>query len=145
LDPGPGHGPSWKPIDERGVTMKVFITGGSGYIGRAVIEALVRRDIAVTALVRGDAAARAVTERGAAPVRGALTDLDVLREAARASDGVIHLGQHYGEDTAEVDRAASASLQDGAGRGRTCTPAGSGCTATPAGSWTRTRRCGRRV
>jgi nucleoside-diphosphate-sugar epimerase len=95
--------------------MKVFITGGSGYIGRAVIEALVRRDIAVTALVRGDAAARAVTERGAAPVRGALTDLDVLREAARASDGVIHLGQHYGEDTAEVDRAAAAALQDGAG------------------------------
>lgn len=95
--------------------MKVFITGGSGYIGRAVIEALVRRDIEVTALVRGDAAARAVTERGAAPVRGALTDLDVLREAARASDGVIHLGQHYGEDTAEVDRAAAAALQDGAG------------------------------
>jgi nucleoside-diphosphate-sugar epimerase len=44
-----------------------------------------------------------------------LTDLDVLREAARASDGVIHLGQHYGGDTAEVDRAAAAALQDGAG------------------------------
>lgn len=95
--------------------MKVFITGGSGYIGRAVIEALVRRDIEVTALVRGDAAARTVTERGAAPVRGALTDLGVLRDAARASDGVIHLGQHYGPDTAEVDRAAAEALQDGAG------------------------------
>jgi uncharacterized protein YbjT (DUF2867 family) len=46
--------------------MKVFITGGSGYIGRAVIETLVRRDIEVTALARGDAAARAVPDRGAA-------------------------------------------------------------------------------
>jgi hypothetical protein len=63
--------------------MKVFITGGSGYIGRAVIEALVRRDIEVTALVRSDASAGAVTDRGAAPVRGALTDLGVLRDAAR--------------------------------------------------------------
>lgn len=95
--------------------MRVFITGGSGYIGRAVIEALARRDVAVTALVRSDAAAGAVTTLGAAPVRGTLTDLDVLREAARASDGVIHLGQHYGPDTAEVDRAAAAALQDGAG------------------------------
>jgi nucleoside-diphosphate-sugar epimerase len=95
--------------------MKVFITGGSGYIGRATIEALVRRDIAVTALARGDGSARTVSALGATPVRGALTDLGVLREAARAADGVIHLGQHDGADTAEVDRAAAEALQDGAG------------------------------
>lgn len=95
--------------------MKVFITGGSGYLGRSTIEALVRRDFEVTALVRGDASAQVVTGLGAIPVRGALTDLAVLREAARAADGVIHLAQHYGTDTAEVDRAAAEALQDGAG------------------------------
>lgn len=39
----------------------------------------------------------------------------MLRAAARAADGVIHMGQHYGPDTAEVDRAAAEALQDGAG------------------------------
>ncbi|MDN3353224.1 NAD-dependent epimerase/dehydratase family protein [Actinomadura sp. DC4] len=95
--------------------MKVFITGGSGYIGRAVVETLVRRDVAVTALARGEASARTLAGLGAEPVRGSLTDLGVLREAARTSDGVIHLGQHNGEDTAGVDRAAAEALQDGAG------------------------------
>jgi nucleoside-diphosphate-sugar epimerase len=95
--------------------MKVFLTGGSGYIGRATIEALVRRGIQVTALARSDGSARAVRDLGAIPVPGALTDTDVLRAAARAADGVIHMGQHYGPDTAEVDRAAAEALQDGAG------------------------------
>lgn len=95
--------------------MKVFITGGSGYIGRRTVEALVRRRVEVTALVRGDTSARTVSELGAVPVRGGLTDAAVLRDAARAADGVIHLGQHYGPDTAEVDRAAAEALQDGAG------------------------------
>lgn len=95
--------------------MKVFLTGGSGYIGRATIEALVRRGIQVVALARSEESARVVRDLGAAPVQGGLTDTDVLRAAARAADGVIHMGQHYGPDTAEVDRAASEALQDGAG------------------------------
>jgi nucleoside-diphosphate-sugar epimerase len=95
--------------------MNVFLTGGSGYIGRATIEALVRRGIEVTALARSDASAQVVAGLGARPVRGALTDTDVLRDAARDADGVIHLGQHYGPDTAEVDLAAAEAMQDGAG------------------------------
>jgi nucleoside-diphosphate-sugar epimerase len=95
--------------------MNVFLTGGSGYLGRATIEALVRRHVNVTALARGDASARVVAELGARPIRGALTDTDVLRGAARDADGVIHLAQHYGPDTAEVDRAAADAMQDGAG------------------------------
>ncbi|MFD7089116.1 NAD-dependent epimerase/dehydratase family protein [Streptomyces sp. NPDC056730] len=95
--------------------MKVFVTGGSGYIGRATIEALVRRGNEVAALVRSDASERVVTGLGASPVRGALSDVSVLREAARAADGVLHLGQHAGADSAEVDRAAAEAMQDGAG------------------------------
>ncbi|MFD8075927.1 NAD-dependent epimerase/dehydratase family protein [Streptomyces sp. NPDC059718] len=95
--------------------MKVFLTGGSGYIGRATIEALVRRGIQVAALARSEESVRVVRGLGAVPVPGALTETDVLRAAARAADGVIHMGQHYGPDTAEVDRAAAEALQDGAG------------------------------
>ncbi|MGW6510810.1 NAD-dependent epimerase/dehydratase family protein, partial [Streptomyces niveus] len=54
---------------------------------------------------------------GATPVAGALDDTDVLGEAARRADGVIHLGVDYAEGTAEVDRAAAQALQEGVGSG----------------------------
>lgn len=96
--------------------MGVFVTGGSGYLGRSVVGALVRHGYEVAALARTGAAAEVVASLGAKPVAGGLTDLDVLREAAAAaSDGVLHLGQLYGPETAEVDRAAAAAMQDGAG------------------------------
>lgn len=95
--------------------MKVFLTGGSGYIGRSTIQALLRRGIEVTALARSERSARTVAELGATPVTGALTDTDVLLEAASRADGVIHLGADYSEGTAEVDRAAAEAMQDGAG------------------------------
>ncbi|MDX3094657.1 NAD-dependent epimerase/dehydratase family protein [Streptomyces sp. ME01-24h] len=97
--------------------MKVFLTGGSGYIGRVTIQALVRRGVQVAALARSEDSAGVVRALGAVPVQGDLTRTDVLRAAASDADGVIHMGQHYGPDTAEVDRAAAAALQDGAGAG----------------------------
>lgn len=95
--------------------MKVFLTGGSGYIGRSTIQALVRRGVEVTALARSEQSARTVADLGAVPIAGALTDTDVLRRAAARADGVIHLGVDYSEGTAEVDRAAAEAMQDGAG------------------------------
>jgi nucleoside-diphosphate-sugar epimerase len=95
--------------------MKVFLTGGSGYVGRPTVQALRRHGHEVSALARSDASARVLTGLGATPVSGDLTDTDVLREAAAAADGVIHLGQHYGDDTAEVDLAAAEALQEGLG------------------------------
>ncbi|HEX4251234.1 MAG TPA: NAD-dependent epimerase/dehydratase family protein [Pseudonocardia sp.] len=95
--------------------MRVFITGGSGYIGRPTISALRRRDIEVSALVRGDGSAAVVAGLGATPVRGGLTDVDVLRAAAADADGVIHLGQARADNTADIDRAASEALLAGLG------------------------------
>jgi nucleoside-diphosphate-sugar epimerase len=98
--------------------MKVFITGGSGYVGRSTITALVAAGHGVSALVRSDSSAQVVTGLGAKPVHGSLRDLDVLRAAASDAEGVIHLGQELSEDTAAVDRDAAEALQDGlAGRG----------------------------
>jgi nucleoside-diphosphate-sugar epimerase len=95
--------------------MQVFITGGSGYIGRSTIQALIRHGIEVTALARSEHSARTVSGLGATPVAGTLTHTDDLREAARQADGVIHLGVDYTEGTADVDRAAAEALQQGAG------------------------------
>jgi nucleoside-diphosphate-sugar epimerase len=94
--------------------MNVFITGGSGYIGQATVKALVEAGHEVEALARSDRASERVSEAGATPVAGGLTDLDVLRKAAERADGVIHLAQ---ADSADADLAAASAMLEGVGRG----------------------------
>ncbi|MEF9673577.1 NAD(P)H-binding protein [Pseudomonas sp. PCH446] len=71
--------------------MLVFVTGGTGHSGPYIISDLIAAGHEVTALARSDAAAAAVAALGAKVHRGNLEDLDGLKEAAAASDGVIHL------------------------------------------------------
>lgn len=95
--------------------MRVFVTGGSGYIGREVIRALVGRGDSVLALARSDEAGDTVEDLGAIAVRGTLTDDEALSTVAGAVEAVIHLGASSGPDAAAVDAAAAAALQDGIG------------------------------
>jgi nucleoside-diphosphate-sugar epimerase len=71
--------------------MHVFVTGGTGTIGTAVVAELITAGHTVSALARSDRSAAALTDAGATPVRGSLTDLDVLRAGARDADGVVSL------------------------------------------------------
>ena len=93
--------------------MRVFITGGSGYIGQAVVEALVAEGHEVEALVRQTADARVVSDMGAEPRLGHLGELDVLRAAGDRADAVIHLAP----SDPETDLAASTALQERLGDG----------------------------
>jgi nucleoside-diphosphate-sugar epimerase len=104
--------------------MKVLVTGGSGYIGQATIRALQAHGHEVVALARSDGAARRVESLGAVPVRGGLTETEVLRRAAQDADAAIHLAQDDGLhsfsvgggiDPAAVDLAAATAMQDGLG------------------------------
>ncbi|MFE1755712.1 SDR family oxidoreductase [Streptomyces anandii] len=78
--------------------MHVFITGGTGTIGSAVVAELLGNGHTVLALARSDASARALEGAGAKVLRGDLADLDVLRSGAAQCDGVISLafGRDYG-------------------------------------------------
>lgn len=86
--------------------MHVFVTGGTGTIGTAVVAELVTAGHTVSALARSDASAAKLTASGATPVPGSLSDLDVLRAGAAAADGVVSLAFADDYDSAEGLQAA---------------------------------------
>lgn len=92
--------------------MRVFLTGGTGLVGSPVVAELLAHGHTVLALARSDASARAVEVAGAEAVRGDLTDLDTLRDAAARSDGVIHLA--FSNDFSSPEALARAVEQEGA-------------------------------
>jgi nucleoside-diphosphate-sugar epimerase len=69
---------------------RVFVTGGSGFVGGALIPALVARGIEVVGLARSDAAAAKVRALGAEPAVGDLDQPDSLAGAIKDCDVVIH-------------------------------------------------------
>ena len=87
--------------------MKVFVTGGSGYLGRNLINALVERGDVVNALARSDVAAATVTRLGAMGVRGDLLDRDALRDGMGGCDYVVHSAADLSTTPSEQQRKAN--------------------------------------
>jgi uncharacterized protein YbjT (DUF2867 family) len=65
----------------------VFVTGGSGFVGGAVIDELVRRGRAVVALTHG----RGIEKAGVRTVQGDVLDARAMTEAMGGCAAVIHL------------------------------------------------------
>ncbi len=69
----------------------VFVTGGTGVLGRATIPQLLAAGYSVRALSRSEANDAAIRALGAESVRGDLFDKRSLRVAMTGVDGVLHL------------------------------------------------------
>jgi nucleoside-diphosphate-sugar epimerase len=92
--------------------MRVFITGGTGLIGSAVVAELLGNGHTVLALTRSDASAHAVETAGGEALRGELADLDALRTGAAQADGVIHLA--FANDFSSAEAVARSVAEESA-------------------------------
>src|SRR5580704_11917112 len=90
-------------------TMKIFVTGASGWIGTAVVPELLEAGHEVVGLARSDASAQRLEATGAIVQRGDVDDPDGLAKAAAASDGVIHLAFQHEQAFAGNFAAAGAA------------------------------------
>lgn len=75
--------------------MKVFVTGGTGFIGGEVVRRLRARGDEVVCLVRSPEKASKLTELGCELVSGDLSDADALRSGMEGCDCLIHAAAMY--------------------------------------------------
>jgi nucleoside-diphosphate-sugar epimerase len=76
-------------------TVKIFITGGTGFIGGEVVRQLRARGDNVVCLVRNPEKGKKVAELGAQLVSGDLSNEKAIREGMAGCDAVIHAAAVY--------------------------------------------------
>jgi nucleoside-diphosphate-sugar epimerase len=86
--------------------MRVFLTGATGYIGSAVLDATLRAGHSVSALVRDPEKAERVSARGVKAVVGELGRPGAIDAEIAAADAVIHAAFEDSARGVEKDRMA---------------------------------------
>ena len=96
--------------------MKIFVTGGTGYIGQRVVAELVEAGHDVIALVRSPDRAEPVSSLGAAAAIGELATPRRYRGPAGRADVIVHLGFDYSDPVATDALAIDTFLEATEGR-----------------------------
>jgi dihydroflavonol-4-reductase len=86
--------------------VRVFVTGGTGFIGRRVVRLLRARDDVVLAAVRDPGRARDLADLGCELVASDLSDPAALSAAMRSCDAVIHIAGSYRIGIRRAERPA---------------------------------------
>ena len=74
--------------------MKIFVTGATGFVGKAVIKALLQRNHEVVGLVRDANKARALEQLGVTLVVGDMLEPDSYEGVVPTVDVVVHTAQY---------------------------------------------------
>jgi nucleoside-diphosphate-sugar epimerase len=69
----------------------MFVTGGTGVLGRAAVSQLLDAGHTVRALARDDGRAAVIAAAGAEPILGDIFDGDDMKRAVAGADAVVHL------------------------------------------------------
>src|SRR5262245_18464015 len=92
--------------------MRIFLTGGTGYVGSAVLDALVRAGHHVDALVRNRDKANDVRARGARPSIGDLARPETYSGVSADADGIVHAAADEYARRHQLDALAIETLLD---------------------------------
>ena len=84
--------------------MRVFLTGANGWIGSAIARGLLADGHTVIGLVRSKEKGEAFASVGGTPLVGSFGDFNLIRDAARDVDGIVHTA--FGLDLSKVKEMA---------------------------------------
>ena len=84
--------------------MRIFVLGGTGLIGSAVVRQLIGRGHELFALARSDAAAAKLAQWGATPIAGDMALPETWIAKLPPLDAVIHMACDFNTDMGAIDR-----------------------------------------
>ena len=97
--------------------MQVFLTGATGYIGSAVLNALLKGGHQVVALARDPEKAEALESRGATAIVGELGLPKTYVSAVRKAEAVIHTARESSPRGVALDKHAVETMLQALGDG----------------------------
>ncbi len=106
--------------------MRVCVTGGTGFLGAALVKNLLAKGVSVRVLARPSVRADELESQGAQVIRGEVGDSDCIARSVEGADVVYHLAAKVDTPGSKADflqtnvagteRVLTASLQQGVGR-----------------------------